>query len=49
MFAMRYAVILPVNNYYKIEPGLEKWGCMFLVAGVMFLMAVGNGITEKPT
>lgn len=46
MFAMRYAVILPVNNYYKIEPGLEKWGFMFLVAGVMFLMAAGNVIND---
>lgn len=46
MFAMRYAIIMPVNNYYKIEPGLEKWGFMFLVAGVMFLMAAGNVIND---
>lgn len=46
MFAMRYAVILPVNNYYEIEPGLQKWGFMFLVAGVMFLMAAGNVIND---
>lgn len=46
MFAMRYAIIAPIYNFYKIDTGLSKAGFLFLVAGVMFLMAAGNVIND---
>lgn len=46
MFAMRYAIIAPIYNYYKIDIGLSKAGFLFLVAGIMFLMAAGNVIND---
>jgi 4-hydroxybenzoate polyprenyltransferase len=46
MFAMKYAIIVPVYKFYGLDPGLSKTGFMFLVASVMFIVSGGNVIND---
>ncbi len=46
MFAMRYAIIVPVYKFYGLEPGLSKTGFMFLVLASIFILAAGNVIND---
>ncbi len=46
MFAMKYAIIIPVYNYYGISPGLSSTGFFFLLMTSMLIMAGGNIIND---
>ncbi len=46
MFAMKYAIIVPVYKLYGFDPGLSDTGFMFLVASVMFILAGGSVIND---
>lgn len=46
MFAMKYAIIIPVYDYYGITPGLSDFGFIMLTLSSMFIMAGGNIIND---
>ena len=46
MFAMKYAIIVPVYKYYGVELGLSNIGFLFLTLTSMFILAGGNIIND---
>lgn len=46
MFAMKYAVIIPVYKFFDVSVGLSDLGFYFLVCSAMLIMAAGNIIND---
>jgi 4-hydroxybenzoate polyprenyltransferase len=46
MFAMKYAIIVPIYKFYQIDVAFSKTGFMFLVLAAMLIMAAGNVIND---
>ncbi|MDD4150156.1 MAG: geranylgeranylglycerol-phosphate geranylgeranyltransferase [Bacteroidales bacterium] len=46
MFLMKYAIIIPIYQYYDVLLGLSDTGFIFLTITVVFIMAGGNIIND---
>ena len=46
MFAMKYAIIIPIYMFFDISVGLSDIGFGFLVLSTMFTLAAGNIIND---
>ncbi|NCC87484.1 MAG: hypothetical protein EOM05_06400 [Clostridia bacterium] len=46
MFIMKYAVIVPVYQYYGVDIGLSNTGFLFLIMTAVLIMAGGNIIND---
>lgn len=46
MFAMKYAIIVPVYKYYNVDVGLSETGFLILTFSCMLIMAGGNIIND---
>lgn len=46
MFVMKYAIILPIYDYFAISFAFSGTGFLFLVLGIMFLVSGGNVIND---